>query len=142
MEALKPRRGNYIYVKRVLWNPPTTDPPITDPTTTDQPAHWPNNHRSTDKIMFKRLDNMKTFILQNANTAILRFIIYLNRIEVFDRMNNICLYNFERSKTDELIMFIFTLYSSTIFCKARCFSFLLTAVLIKFDEAIQHQLQG
>ena len=35
--------------------------------------------------------------------AILQFIIYLNRIKVLDRMNNICLYNFERSEKDDLM---------------------------------------
>ena len=29
----------------------------------------PNNHRPNDKFMFKRLENMKTFILQNASTT-------------------------------------------------------------------------
>ena len=45
---------------------------------------------------------MKTFTLQNVNTAAkmenyIQPIIYLNGIKVFDRMNNICLYNFEHS---------------------------------------------
>ena len=43
---------------------PTIDYLLTDP-----PTHRPNNHRPTDKITFKRLGNMKTFILQNINTA-------------------------------------------------------------------------
>ena len=46
-----------------------TDPPTTDPPTSDQPTHQRNNYQPTDKIMFKRLENMKTFILQNENTA-------------------------------------------------------------------------
>ena len=32
-------------------------------------THQPTNHRPTDKITFKRLKNMKTFILQNVNTT-------------------------------------------------------------------------
>ena len=49
----------------VLLNPLTTyRPPTIYP-----PTHRPNNHRPTDKITFKRLGNMKTFILQNIITA-------------------------------------------------------------------------
>ena len=36
---------------------------------TNPPTHWPNNHRPTDTLTFKRPKNMKTFILQNVNTA-------------------------------------------------------------------------
>ena len=32
-------------------------------------THQPTDHRPTDKITFKRLKNMKTFILHNVNTA-------------------------------------------------------------------------
>ena len=53
-----------LFLLRVLLNPPTTYPPITD-----QPTHRLSNYPPTDKIMFKRVENMKTFILQNANTA-------------------------------------------------------------------------
>ena len=99
---------------RVLLNPPTTYPPTTDhlpndPRTTDQPPHRPNNHRPTNNIMFKRLENktffyrlqtqqekrktiLRVIIYLNRIKVILRVIIYLNEIKVFDRMNNICLY--------------------------------------------------
>ena len=42
---------------------------LTNSLTTDPLTHRPNNHRSTDKLMFKRLGRMKTLILQNVNTA-------------------------------------------------------------------------
>ena len=63
-----------MYCIGVLLNPSTTYPPTTDPPTTDHirndpPTHRPNNHRPTDKIMSKRIENMKTSILQNVNTA-------------------------------------------------------------------------
>ena len=65
---------------------PLAQRPI-DPPNNDQPTHQPNSYRPTDKIMFKRLKNRKTFILQNANSwkwkTILRPIIYLNRIKVW-----------------------------------------------------------
>ena len=66
---------------------------------TDQSTHRPNNNGPTDKNMFKKLENMKTFYrmqtqLEKWKTT-LRPIIYLNRIKVFDRMDNIYLYNFE-----------------------------------------------
>ena len=32
-------------------------------------THRPNNHQPTDKTMLKRLENMKPFILENANTG-------------------------------------------------------------------------
>ena len=56
------------------YRPPTIYPPTHRPTdhrppTTDPPTHRPNNHRPTDKITFKRLENMKIFILQYVNTA-------------------------------------------------------------------------
>ena len=47
---------------------PTDHRPLTHQPT-DPPTHRPNNHRPTDKITFKRLKNMKAFILQNVNTA-------------------------------------------------------------------------
>ena len=47
---------------------PTDHRPLTHQPT-DPPTHRPNNHRPTDKITFKRLENMKTFILQNVNKA-------------------------------------------------------------------------
>ena len=70
---------------------------------TDPPTHRPNNHRPKENFMFKRLENMSSFILQNVNTAgkieNYRSIIYLNRIfdciQAFDWMNNI--YSFEHS---------------------------------------------
>ena len=53
----------------VLLNPPTIYPPNTDHLPTDPLIRRPNNHRPNDKFMFKRLENMKTFILQNASTT-------------------------------------------------------------------------
>ena len=81
------------------------------PPATYSPTYQPNNHRPTDKIMFKRLGSIKHSFCKLQTQlekwkTLFRFIIYLNRIKVFDRMNNIC-YNFERSETDELIIFIF-----------------------------------
>ena len=52
-------RSNKQFQLRILLNPPTTD----------QPTHRPKNHRPTDKIIFSRLDNRYTFVLQIANTA-------------------------------------------------------------------------
>ena len=52
---------------------PTDHRPLThrptNPPTTDPPTHRPNNHRPNENFMFKRLENMRTFILQNVNTA-------------------------------------------------------------------------
>ena len=54
---------------RILLNPATTYPLTTDHLSTDPPTSRRNKHRPTDKFMFKRLENMKTFILQNVNAA-------------------------------------------------------------------------
>ena len=57
-----------------FYYPPTTYPPTTDHLPTDSPIHWPpthrpNNYRPIDKFMFKRLEDMKKFILQDVNTG-------------------------------------------------------------------------
>ena len=57
----------WIFFNVVLLNPTTTNHLLTDPA--DHLTHRPNNHRPTEKTMFKKLENMKTLILQNANTA-------------------------------------------------------------------------
>ena len=64
----------HYWIIRVLLNQPTTYPPTTNhlptnPPTTDPPTHWPNNHRPNKNFIFKRLENIRTFILQNVNTA-------------------------------------------------------------------------
>ena len=46
-----------------------TDHRPTNPPTTDPLTHRPNNHLPNENFMFKRLENMRTFILQNVNTA-------------------------------------------------------------------------
>ena len=50
---------------------PTDHRPTYPPThrSTDHRPTDPPTHRPTDKFIFKRLENMKTFILQNVNTA-------------------------------------------------------------------------
>ena len=60
------KEENYLgYLNRVLLNPPTTDHLPTEP-----PSHRPQTHRPTDPIIiFKRLEDSKTFTLQNTNTA-------------------------------------------------------------------------
>ena len=52
----------------IIINHRPTYPPI-HIQTIDPPTHRPNNHWPNDKLMFKRLENMKKFILPNLNTA-------------------------------------------------------------------------
>ena len=47
----------------------STDHLPTDHRPTNPPTQRPNNHRPSENFMFKRLENMRTFILQNVNTA-------------------------------------------------------------------------
>ena len=53
-----------------IYRPPTHRQPTTDHLPTDPLIVRPQTHRPTDAIIiFKRLENSKTFTLQNTNTA-------------------------------------------------------------------------
>ena len=47
-----------IYYENILGFIKSTDHLLTDHLPTDLPTHRPNNYRSTDKIMFKRLSHI------------------------------------------------------------------------------------
>ena len=127
----------------------STDHLPIDPRTTDQDqlTHWSKNHRPTDKIMFKWLEVWRhSFYRMQTQLekwkAILRPIIYLNRIKVFDRITFVFI-TLNIRKRNGLVNCVYflakdvTAYSSTFFLKI-CFSFLLAVVLIKFNEAIRN----
>ena len=96
---------------RVLLNPPTTDDLLTD-----IPTNQPTAPTTTDPLTRICLKNSKIWRhsfyrmqtqLEKWKTT-LRPIIYLNRIKVFDRMDNIYLYNFEHlfaKGKDQLIVY-------------------------------------
>ena len=66
INCLKPNKaiGSEGFIKSTDYLP--TDHRLTD----HRPlTHRPKNHRPNENVTFKRLENMRTFILQNVNTA-------------------------------------------------------------------------